>query len=84
MTEDLDSKSTTFKGFVKSIVNQFPPGYKEVVIVQYYDEGSKSFPEVKTNEDWQLMLDKHAETKNVHIGILYRDPLEPPPQPLSE
>ncbi|TVU19316.1 hypothetical protein EJB05_35459, partial [Eragrostis curvula] len=49
-TKVVDCDTTNFKDFIESIVDEFPPGYKEVVTIQYYDEGSKSFPPVETDQ----------------------------------
>jgi hypothetical protein len=52
----------------------------EVVHIQYYDEGLKSFPEVKTDQELMSMFDKHLKRKVVVMFIVYRgssDPYEP-------
>ena len=40
----LDSDLTNYMDLVKSIVQQYPPGYLEVAHVQYYDDALKTFP----------------------------------------
>jgi hypothetical protein len=59
----IDSDITNFKDFIESIVDQYPPGYLEVPHVQYRDCVESIFPEVKTDQDLQLMFDKHKQTK---------------------
>jgi hypothetical protein len=73
----IDSDITNFKDFIKSIVDQYPPGYLEVPHVQYRDCVESIFPEVKTDQDLQLMFDKHKQTKVVEMFISYTDPIEP-------
>jgi len=41
----VDSDTTNFKDFIESIVNQYPPGYQEVVHVHYYDSYLAAFPD---------------------------------------
>ena len=43
----VDSDKTNYEDLVESVVEKYPPGYLEVAHIQYYDEGLKSFPEVK-------------------------------------
>jgi arginine/lysine/ornithine decarboxylase len=79
-TKVVDADTTKFKDFVESIVNEFPPRYKEVAIVQYYDDASKTLPEVKTDQDMLSMFEKHGNTKIVCMTIAYYNPLEEAPQ----
>jgi hypothetical protein len=73
----VDSDTTNFKDFIESIVNQYPPGYQEVVHVHYYDSYLAAFPEVKTDQELLSMFQKHTENKVVDMAITYNDPLEP-------
>jgi hypothetical protein len=47
----VDCDITNFKDFVESIVDRYPPGYKEVPHIQYYDDVLKIYPEVKTHQE---------------------------------
>jgi hypothetical protein len=48
----VDSDTTNFKDFVDEIVDKFPPGFIDVVTVQYYDDDDvKLFPQVKTDQE---------------------------------
>jgi hypothetical protein len=52
----------------------------KVAHIQYYDEGLKSFPEVKTDQELMAMFDKHLKRKIVIMFIVYRghsDPYDP-------
>ncbi|TVT97366.1 hypothetical protein EJB05_57394, partial [Eragrostis curvula] len=71
-TKVVDCDTTNFKDFVESIVDEFPPGYKEVLTIQYYDERSKSFPPVETDQHLMAMFEKYTKTKSVTIGPLKR------------
>lgn len=55
-TKAVDANTTNFKDLVDSIVDEFPPRYKKLTIVQYYDNVSKTLPEVKTDQDLQSMF----------------------------
>lgn len=62
------------------MVQKYPHGYLEVAHIQYYDEGSKSFPEVKTNQELIAMFHKHLRRKIVIMFVVYRGhsvPYEP-------
>jgi len=73
----LDSYLTNFQDLVESIVDQYPPGYMEIAHLQYHDHDSKTFPEVKTDQDLMLMFEKHKKTKVVDMFIAYSHPSEP-------
>jgi hypothetical protein len=79
-TKVVDANTTNFRDFVELIVDEFPPRYKEKAIVQYFDGSLQALPKVKTNQDLQLMFDKHAESKVVHMSIVYYDPSKKAPQ----
>jgi hypothetical protein len=83
-TKVVDADTTNSKDFVESILNEFPPRYTEVAIVQYYDDTSKTLPKVKTDQDLLSMFDKHAMTKVVCMTIVYYDPLQEAPQVVTE
>jgi hypothetical protein len=51
----VDCDITNFKDFVESIVDRYPPGYKEVPHIQYYDDVLKIYPEVKTDKKLMTM-----------------------------
>ena len=62
------------------MVEKHPPGYLEVAHIQYYDEGLKSFLEVKTDQELMSMFDKHLKRKVVIMFVVYQghsDPYEP-------
>jgi len=73
----VDSDLTNFQYLVESIVDQYPPGYMEIAHLQYHDHDSKTFPEVKTDQDLMLMFKKHKKTKVVDMFIAYSHPFEP-------
>lgn len=73
----IGSDTNNFKDFTKSIIDQYPPGYLEVPHIEYCDSILNNFSEVKTDQDLQLMFDKHRQTKVVEIFISYTDPMEP-------
>jgi hypothetical protein len=83
-TKVVDDDTTNLKDFVESIVNEFPPRYMESAIVQYYDDTSKTLPEVKSDQDLLSMFEKHAQTKVVCMTIAYYNPLEEAPQLVTE
>jgi cobalamin biosynthesis Co2+ chelatase CbiK len=83
-TKVVDANTTNFRDFVESIVDEFPPRYKEKAIVQYFDGSLQALPKVKTYQDLQLMFDKHAESKVVHMSIVYYDPSKKAPQLVTE
>ncbi|CAO2206720.1 unnamed protein product [Urochloa humidicola] len=83
MDDVVDSDTTNFKDFVESIVTKFPPRYMEVAHVQYYDDVSKSFPEVKTDQEFMAMFDKYIQTKIVNMFIINSHPSQPF-QPITE
>jgi hypothetical protein len=70
----VDSNRTNCNDFVKSVVEKYPPGYMEVVHVQYYDEAQKAFPEIKSDQDLMCMFSKHCKSKVIIMFILYRGP----------
>lgn len=72
----VDSDLINLKDFVESIVDEYPPGYKETVYVQYYDADLRTFPLVATDQELMAMFEKHSKTKLVHMFIAYRDPSE--------
>jgi hypothetical protein len=76
----VDADTTNLKDFLETILNEFPPHYKEVAIVQYYDDTSKTLPEVNTDQDLLSMFDKLAMIKVVCLTIAYYDPLQEAPQ----
>jgi hypothetical protein len=83
-TKVVDADTTNFRDFIKSIVDEFSPHYKEKAIVQYFDDSLQALPEVKTDQDLQLMFDKHVESKVVCIPVVYYDPYEEAPQLVTE
>jgi hypothetical protein len=83
-TKVVDADTTNFDDFLESILNEFPPRYKKVAIVQYYDDTSKTLSEVKTDQDLLSMFGKHAMTKVVCMTIVYYDHLQEAPQVVTE
>ena len=49
-----------------------PPGqgYKEIVHVHYYDDESKTFTQVTTDQELQLLVDRHSESKAVLVDCI--------------
>jgi hypothetical protein len=79
LSKIVDSDTTNFKDLIDSIVDEFPPGYEELVTVQYHDEGLESFPQVENDKQLMNMFEKYNEIKVVCIFVLYSNPTEPPP-----
>jgi hypothetical protein len=79
-TKVVDVDTTSFRDFVELIVDEFPPRYKEKAIVQYFDDSLQALSEVKTDQDLQLMFDKHVESNVVCMSVVYYDPSEEAPQ----
>ena len=76
----VDSDKINYEDIVESVVEKYPRGYLEVAHIQYYDEGLKSFPEVKTDRELMSMFDKHLKRKVVIMFVVYWghfDPHEP-------
>jgi hypothetical protein len=76
----VDSDKINYEDLVESIVEKYPLVYLEVAHIQYYDEGLKSFPEVKTDQELMAIFDKHLKRKIVIMFVVYRghsDPYEP-------
>lgn len=73
----VDCDLINYKDFIESVVEQYPPGYLEVAHIQYYDEASKTFPEVKCDKELMSMFEKYMQRKVVDMFIAYCDPLEP-------
>jgi hypothetical protein len=65
----VDFDTTNFKDFIDEIVVKFPPGFNDVVTVQYYDDDVKLF----SNQELQAMFVKHAETKVVNMCVAYTE-----------
>jgi len=59
------------------VVEKYPPGYLKVAHIQYYDEGLKSFPKVKTDQELMSMFDKHLKRKVVTMFVVYRGHSDP-------
>ncbi|WVZ48904.1 hypothetical protein U9M48_000298 [Paspalum notatum var. saurae] len=73
----VDADVTNIKNLVESITKQCPPGYLEVSHVQYYDEATKIFSEVKSDQDLMLMFEKRRKTKVVTMFMGYCNAFEP-------
>jgi hypothetical protein len=76
----VDSDKINYEDLIESVVEKYPPGYLKVAHIQYYDEGLKSFPKVKTDQELMAMFDKHLKRKVVIMFVVYRgyfDPYEP-------
>ncbi|KAJ1253568.1 hypothetical protein BS78_K232800, partial [Paspalum vaginatum] len=73
----VDGDLTNIKDLVESITKQCPPSYLEVPHVQYYDKITKTFPEVKSDQDLMLMFEKHSKTKVVTMFMGYWNSFEP-------
>ena len=76
----VDSDKMNYEDLVELVVEKYLSGYLEVAHIQYYDEGLKSFLEVKTDQELMSMFDKHLKRKVVIIFVVYRghsDPYEP-------
>ncbi|RLN11636.1 hypothetical protein C2845_PM09G15390 [Panicum miliaceum] len=72
----VDSDLTNYKDLLEEIVDKYPPGYLEVVHLQYYDHNMKEFPEVHSDQDLLSMFEKNSKTKVVDMFISYCDPSE--------
>jgi hypothetical protein len=72
--------------FIASVAHlislQYPHGYLEVVLIFYYDEIKKSFPQVTTDQELLEMFSKHVEKKVIGMTIAYTDPADT--MPISE
>ena len=68
----VDSDKINYEDLDESVVEKYPPGYLEVAHIQYYDEGLKSFPEVKTDQELMSMFDKYLKRKVVIMFVVYR------------
>ena len=75
MVVDLDK--INYEDLVESMVEKYLPGYLEVAHIQYYDEGLKSFPKVKSDQKLMSMFDKHLKRKVIIMFIVYRGPTDP-------
>ena len=76
----VDSDKMNYEDLVELVVEKYLPDYLDVAHIQYYDEGLKSFPEVKTDQELISMFDKHLKRKVVIMFVVYRghsDPYEP-------
>jgi hypothetical protein len=67
----VDSDKINYEDLVESIVEKYPLVYLEVAHIQYYDEGLKSFPEVKTDQELMAIFDKHLKRKIVIMFVVY-------------
>nr|TKW32067.1 hypothetical protein SEVIR_2G146100v2 [Setaria viridis] len=74
----VDSDMFNFKDFIDEIVDKYPPGYKELVTIAYYDDGSENYLEVKSDQDMLAMFARHMDSKVVNIYIAYTLPTEIP------
>ena len=75
MAVDLDK--INYEDIVESVVEKYPPGYLDVAHIQYYDEGLKSFLEVKSDQELMSMFDKHLKRKVVIMFVVYRGHSDP-------
>ncbi|TVU49092.1 hypothetical protein EJB05_00383, partial [Eragrostis curvula] len=73
----VDSDLTNFSDLVESVVHEFPPGYFEVPHVQFYDEATKTFPEIKSDPELMAMFSKNSKTNVVIMFIVYRGASDP-------
>jgi hypothetical protein len=73
----IDSDLTNYNDLVESIVEQYPPSYLEVGHLQYYDDVTKTFPEIQTDQELMTMFAKYSKTKVIHMFVAYCNPSEP-------
>ena len=73
----VDSDTSNYKDLVESVVEKYPPGYLKVAHIQYYDEGLKSFLEVKSDQELMFMFGKHLKRKVIIMFIVHRGPYDP-------
>ncbi|TVT97307.1 hypothetical protein EJB05_57448, partial [Eragrostis curvula] len=59
----VDSDLTNFTDLVQSVVEEFPPDYLEVPHIQYYDEATKTFPEIKSDQELMSIGSPKKRTK---------------------
>ncbi|CAN6251217.1 unnamed protein product [Urochloa humidicola] len=74
---DIDSDVTNYNDLIEDIVHNCPPGYLEVAHVQYFDDVTKTLPELKSEQELMTMFEKHSKTKVVNMFVSYCDPSEP-------
>ena len=75
MVVDLDK--INYEDLIESVVEKYPLCYLEVAHIQYYDEGLKSFLEVKTDQELMSMFDKHLNRKVVIMFVVYQGSSDP-------
>ncbi|RLN24749.1 hypothetical protein C2845_PM07G39090 [Panicum miliaceum] len=78
----VDSDTSNFKDLVDEIVDKYPPRYKELVTVVYFDETSENYLEVKSDQDLFAMFEKHVDSKEVVMYIAYTFANEMPEWPI--
>ena len=85
ITKVVDADRCNFKDLVEEIVNAYPHGYNEIVIVFYYDALQKIFPQVTTDQELLAMFSKHVHSKVVRMTITYTEPRDvvPIPEPYT-
>jgi hypothetical protein len=77
----VDSDICNFKDFVDGVVAKYPPGYGEHVTVAYYDHASKTYLEVKSDQEFLAMFAEHVDKRIVSIAFSYNLPNETPEWP---
>jgi hypothetical protein len=72
----VDSDLCNFKDFVGEIVDHFPKGYQELVLVFYIV--TKGSSQARIDQKLLEMFSKHVDKKVVHMTITYTDPKDMP------
>ncbi|KAL6614930.1 hypothetical protein ACP70R_037200 [Stipagrostis hirtigluma subsp. patula] len=73
----VDADMINFKDFVDDIADKYPHGYGEIVTVMYFDAETKTFPQVRTDQELLEMFAKHTDSKVVYMTIAYTLPNAP-------
>jgi hypothetical protein len=74
----VDSDICNFKDFVDGIVGKYPSSHHEHVNLFYYEHASKTYLEVKSDQDLLAMFTKHVDNKTVSMSIAYTLPTDQP------
>lgn len=73
-TKVLDSNLSNYRDLVDDIVNEFLPGYGNVVKLFYYCAKSRSHPQVTCDQDMVAMFANYIDSKLIRMFICYEAP----------
>lgn len=65
----IGSDICNFQDFVDEIVFNYPPGFDERPTVAYYDHASKTYVQVKSDQEYLATFAKYVDKKTVSIAI---------------